>query len=116
MGYSLPALSLSLEACKNIQRYAITQFLPAMGYERNMPGAVVFRPSSYGGIGIRHLYTEMACKKIESMISHIGAQTALGKTMCININSLQLCIGLETPMFETQMPISYIDNNWLLHI
>jgi hypothetical protein len=71
MRYSLSATSLSYETCDNIQKYAITQLLPAMGYKWSIPRAVVYGPAGYGGLGIRHLYTEMMGMKIESMISHI---------------------------------------------
>jgi hypothetical protein len=58
----------------------------------------------------------MMGKKIESMISHIRAQTVLGCTMCININSLQLSIGTETPLFQSHIDLPHIDTNWLTHI
>jgi hypothetical protein len=48
MTYSLPATLLSYESCDNIQKYAITQFLPAMGYEQSMPRAVVYGPADMG--------------------------------------------------------------------
>jgi hypothetical protein len=54
--------------------------------------------------------------KTEAIISHIWADTILGKSFRININHLQLCFGLETPIFESQDDIGYLPENWLTHI
>jgi hypothetical protein len=58
MGYSLPVTTFSEDELNNIQITPIQVILPAMGYNRNTPKAVVFGPREYVGIGLRHLYIE----------------------------------------------------------
>jgi hypothetical protein len=69
-----------------------------------------------GGCEIPHSFTEMMGMKIETIISHIRANTIFGKSFRIIINYLQLCSGLETPLFSSRDDIGYIPDNWLTHL
>ena len=77
---------------------------------------MVFAHQDFGGLNMPHLYSEMMGKKLETLISHIQADTELGKAMIININIIQLSSGIIEPIFETDTKIDYIDDNWLLHL
>jgi hypothetical protein len=70
-----------------------------MAYEHGSPRALIHGPLEMGGCEIPHIYTEMLGLKIESIISHICADSILGKSFRININYLQLLSGLEQPIF-----------------
>jgi hypothetical protein len=65
---------------------------------------------------ITHLYLEMMGMKLETIISHIRANTVLGKSISININFLQLCAGVEQPLFLCHDDLKYLNNNRLLHL
>jgi hypothetical protein len=39
----------------------------------------------------------------------------MGKLMKINLNWLQLNSGFRVPLLETDEPLIFLDNNWLLH-
>jgi hypothetical protein len=78
MKYSLPATAFKLKDIEAIHRFDVDKFLSAMGYDRSTHRALIFGPKEYGGFGLRHLYTEMEGMKLELMISHIRAKTALG--------------------------------------
>ena len=69
-----------------------------------------------GGAGVPHLYTEMMGMKLESFISHIRADTILGKSFKINLNFIQLIAGTETPIFESTEDLSYVPDNWIMHL
>jgi hypothetical protein len=51
--------------------------------------------------------------KLELVISHIRAGSALGKLYRININYLQLHSGVETPVLESSKELSSLEQNWL---
>jgi hypothetical protein len=73
--------------------------------------------TAVGGAKIPHLYTEMmGMKLVETIISHIRANTVLGKSIRININLLQLCARIEQPLFLCHDDLKYLNNNWLLHL
>jgi ribonuclease HI len=116
MRYGLPACSISCANIEIIQKSTLDKFLPFMGYEHGSPRALIHGPLEMGGCEIPHLYTEMLGLKIESIISHIRADSILGKSFRININYLQLLSGLEQPIFSTRDNIGYITNNWLIHL
>ena len=69
-----------------------------------------------GGAGIPHFYTQMMGMKLEAFIAHIRADTILGKSFKINLNFIQLIAGIETPIFETMEDLSYVPDNWILHL
>jgi hypothetical protein len=116
MKYSLPATSLSRQDIDFIQNYTIDKFLSAIGYDHSIHRSIVFGPQEFGGIGIKHLFTEMMSMKLNAIMSHLRANSTLGQAFHINIDYLQLVIGQTGPMFQSRKPINYIDQNWLLHL
>jgi hypothetical protein len=69
--YSLPATSLSRQEIDEIQKYTINKFLSKLGYDHSTHRAIVFGPKEFGGLGIRHLFSEMMEMKISTVMSHI---------------------------------------------
>jgi hypothetical protein len=116
MKYGLPACSLSLNTIESIQSSTLDKFLPYMGYDHGSPRALIHGPFEMGRAEIPHLYTEMMGMKLETIIAHIRSDTVLGKSLKININNIQLCSGIKNPIFSCRDDISYMDDNWLLHL
>lgn len=116
MLYSLTAMTYSNADLTKLQSKAVEKFLPAMGFERGFPRAVVYGSSIYGGLNVGQLYTESSIAKVLSLLSHIRADTDLGKTMTINLNWLQLTSGISAPLLETVTDVSYVPDNWFLSI
>lgn len=97
MTYSLVSCNLSKSDLHTIQSKAIQAFLPAMGYERTFPHAVVFASRQLGGLNLGDLYTECGIAKTTTILTHVRAQSGLGRIIRINLNWLQLHAGLSTP-------------------
>lgn len=118
MTYSLVSTNLSQHELRAIQSKAIQAFLPAMGYERSFPHAVVFASRSTGGLNIGDLYTECGVAKAGAVLEHVRAQTGLGQIMVINLNWLQLHVGIGTPVLETAPTVQfpYVASNWFIHL
>lgn len=116
ISYSLVTTNLSQKLMADIQSKAMLAFLPAMGFERTFPRAVVFGPVMFGGLNLCNLYTETCIAKVGSVISHIRKSTGLGKLMVINSNWLQLHAGLLESIFINTVPLPYLKQNWLLHM
>lgn len=116
ISYSLVTTNLSPKLMADIQSKAMLAFLPAMGYERTFPRAVVFGPSKFGGLNLCRLYTETCIAKVGTVLSHIRRQSGLGKLILININWLQLHAGILEPIFHNTIPLPYLKQNWLLHM
>jgi hypothetical protein len=76
MLYSLTAMGYSDQALTTLQCKAVDKFLPAMGFERSFPRAVVYGPQLYGGLNIGHLYTDRVLHSQDffSLGSHMQQQ------------------------------------------
>jgi hypothetical protein len=114
--YGLPSTSLLFKQIEDLPRFAVEKFLSGMGYDRSTPRAMIYEPLEFGGFGVRHLYTEMLGMKLDTIISHLRANTQLGKAFQINLNYLQLTAGITEPVLESTTSVTYIDNNWILHL
>ena len=111
MLYSLPSVNIGEKDLNKIQYKALEQFVPALGYNRGFPRAVLLGPTDYGGAAIPHLYTECNIQKLEMIIMHVRANTELGILFRINLNWIQLISGLTTPFFEHSIPQPFL-HNW----
>lgn len=78
MCYSLPAVDIHESALDKIQLKALESFVPALGYKKTFPQAVVLGPIEYGGMGVPHLFTKMNTSKLEYLIMHIRHNSDLG--------------------------------------
>jgi hypothetical protein len=87
-----------------------------MGYDRSNPQALIYGPTKFDGFRVQHLSMEMLSMKIDTVIVHLRANTQLGKAFCINLNYLQLTAGITEPVLESSIPLTYIDNNCILHL
>jgi hypothetical protein len=62
--YVLPTTSISQTILKKIQSPVINTVLTKLGYNRHMPRAVVFAPTTVGGIGLLDLFTEQGSSNV----------------------------------------------------
>jgi len=57
LGYPLPAMSLSEEACHTIQSPTLMALLPKLHLNHHMARSTVFGPTRFGGLAIHSLYS-----------------------------------------------------------
>jgi hypothetical protein len=112
MMYSLPTTNLTKEQLFKILAQALPKFLQLCGYERNFPRAVVHGPSTYGGIGMKQLYSETCCQKIQTIITNINGETELGFVIWLVLNWLQIVSGIGEPILESSQILNYMDKTW----
>jgi hypothetical protein len=99
-----------------IQQKATTEFTRLCGYEMSFPKAVVHGPLCFGGLGFHQLYVESNIKKIESLLCNINQNTNLGKSMKLNLNWIQIHIGVRKLFLESLESYNYIQKNWFTEI
>jgi hypothetical protein len=61
MRYSLAVTSINQIDMESIQQKATATLLSARGYNRHMPREIVYGPSVYQGLGLKHLYDIQGC-------------------------------------------------------
>jgi hypothetical protein len=116
MAYSTPAMCTSETSMYRVTMKATARFLQLLGIEKNFPRAAVFGRKKFGGIGLKQLYTESICSKIECLLCNINDNNKLGKIMKRVINWTQKLCGTEQPILESTVPITWIKNNWFITI
>jgi hypothetical protein len=100
--YGLPSTSLSFKQTDNKHKFAVDKFLSGMDYDRSTARALIYGPPEFRGFGIRHLYTEMLGMNLDTVVSHLCADTQLGKAFRINLNYFQLTAVTTEPILESQ--------------
>jgi hypothetical protein len=113
MLYSLPSMSYDENTTNKIQQPAIGKFLQVSGFEKNFPRAIAYGAKEYGGLDMPQLYVSSSCCKVQSIITHINANTTLGTLIIIVLNWLQLCCGITEKIINTRQQIQYVDYNWI---
>jgi hypothetical protein len=94
--YPLPALNLSKLECEQIMAPILQYCLPAMGFCRTFPRAVVFAPLSSMGVGIEHLFTAQEILHIKDLIFHTAYDTDTGILYRISLEILLLEVGVSS--------------------
>jgi len=87
--------------------------LSKMGYNQNMPKAVVYAPSTHGGIGMKNLYTEQGLAEVLQVLKHLQAKTTLGTLLTITIKAYQLQAGIPRNVLEDTTPLPWMPDQWL---
>jgi hypothetical protein len=112
--YSLAITSINQMDFENIQSSATTAFLAAMGYNRNMPRAIVHAPKTYQGLGLRHLYDLQGCDGIRLLLQVLNMRDSSTSRMLKSVlETIQLEAGIGKPILEDLRPLDYIEWGWI---
>ena len=87
--------------------------LAAAGYSSKMPRAVVFGPSTFGGMNWESAYGIMAYEQIELFIGSLRMEDTVGKLLRIQLQWLQMFSGNSTPLLESTQAVKYLPKGWL---
>lgn len=58
----------------------------------------------------------MSSIKLEALLAHIRAESALGKALRIKIDMIQLISRTEFPFLSCNSKLNYLDDNSILHL
>ena len=119
LSYPLSATTLSESECETIMRPALNVALSKMGLNRHFPRDLVFSPTHFQGLGIKHLYTLQAIAHLTDILNH---QLQTSSTTILHRGTfeylfLQLGIGSEFLSFprqaiSTDIPLSVAKSLW----
>ena len=108
--YPFPATTLPKSILEKAQSMTTPVILSKMGYNKNMPKAVVYAPSTHGGLGFKHLHTEQGLQKVLQVLKHLRTRTTLGKLMETTIKAYQIQAGIPSPILEDTVPLPWMPN------
>ena len=102
--FPLPVLSFTKKQCKTLQRVFICPFLAKMRISRTTSQALVFAPYQYSGFSIADTWAQQGLQHLHFLLGHLSYQDKVGNLLKINIDMLQLIIGLPDPPLTYYLP------------
>ena len=100
--YISPVVCFTEREAVKINNQVIFQCLPACGFNRHFPRAVVHGPARYGGMQWETCWSLQVSEKIKFFLSHIRKSDDVGKLLQILTESVQLQAGISEPVLETK--------------
>jgi hypothetical protein len=116
LGYPLPAMSLSEEACHTIQSPTLMALLPKLHLNRHMARSTVFGPTRFGGLAIHSLYSIQSLGQLTLFVGHSQARDKTSTLLCISLSYLQLVVGSSTSVLALsfQTHSVWLESIWLV--
>ncbi len=87
-----------------------------MGYNRNIPKAVIYAPSMHRGLGLKHLHTKQGLQKVLQFIKHLRTQTMLGKLMQTMIKAYQIQASLPNSILKDTQLLPWLPHRWISNL
>jgi hypothetical protein len=114
--YPLPSTSITETQFCKIHQSVIKSVLSHLGFNLNMPQAIIHAATLYGGVGLIDLYNEQGCAQIHTILSHLQFEQYLHKPLITLMKSYILLTGITTSPFIDTEPIDYINSLWIVSI
>ena len=97
LAYGLGTTNLSYKQLDTIQQPIVHHILPAMGYNRHFPRAVVYGSPRFGGLNFKHLYTEQGTQHVMQFLKYYRCNNSIGQLL--RIAGLSFC-PLRRPQID----------------
>jgi hypothetical protein len=92
-------------------------FLPIMRFNRHLPGAVLYGPTSMGGMEFPEGCTMQDQAQIPYLIKQLRWDETLANDILITLDHIQLISGFTQPILQhTESDINYLDSSLLIDI
>ena len=102
--YPFPSSTISNENCDKLKRLFKSAFLPKYGYNRNMPNAVVYGPTEYGGLGLQTLSTERSISQIYTFLACLRSPGVASDLSQITVSWGQCLAGTSFSILSNPHP------------
>jgi hypothetical protein len=113
MRYSLPITSINQMDFEIIQKKATSAILASMGYNRHMPREVVFGPTLYQGLNLKHLYDIQGMESTRLLLQELNSATTTRTMIQCLLDVIQLEAGIGKPVLEENRSLDYIEWGWI---
>jgi hypothetical protein len=94
--YPLRVIAFSSSQLHAIQQPVISAYLPKIGLNRHYPRAIVFAPTTLGGLGETLLTLDAGIQKLKLLLGHTRSKDDTGTMIIQEIEFLQLTSGYTT--------------------
>jgi len=114
--YPLPATTLSRATLEKAQSMTTPLIISKMGYNQNMPKAVIYAPITHGGLGLKHLESEQGIQQVNQVLKHLHSNTTLGTLLQTTIQAYQIHAGISKLILEFTQDLPWLPNRWIMHL
>jgi len=114
--YPFPTTNMTQATLEKAQSMTTPFILSKMGYNKNMPKAVVYTPTSHGGLGLKLLHTEQGLQKVLQVLKHLRAKTTLSKLITTTIDAYQLQAGIPSHILIDTKPLLWMPDRWVTQL
>ena len=98
--YPLSVMAFSSSQLQVIQQPAINAYLPKIGLNRHYPRAIVFAPTTLGGLGETSLTLDAGIQKLKLLLGHTRSKDNTDTIIIQEIEFLQLTSGYTTSILS----------------
>jgi hypothetical protein len=115
--YSLNITSRNQMDLETVQSKAVMAFLAAQGFNRHMPREIVFAPTIFQGLGLRHLYDLQGSDTTRLLLQELNQEGSMTQRMLlILLDTIQLESGIGQPILENCKALEYLEWGWIPQI
>jgi len=75
-----------------------------------MPKAVIYAPTTHGGLGLKHLESEQGIQQVNQVLKHLRSNTTLGTLIQTTIQAHQIHAGISQPILEFTQELPWLPN------
>ena len=100
MRYHLTVGTFNNKQLHRLQHPVIQSLLPRLGYNANMPKAVIYGPTSSGGLGIQSLRALQGTQKIKHVLQAYRRKNSVYKILHISFKWAQAVAGTSHSIFQ----------------
>ena len=93
VGYPLACWGLSYQQCYEVEKNAVSAFLPKMGFAATTSRAVIFGSKKFGGFGLTRLRDFQGVNQITLFLQHVRLSDSIGKMYQIGYSWYQHYCG-----------------------
>jgi len=98
--YVLPATSFNSIQCIRLDRALHKSYVSRICINKHLPLAFRYAPKRFQGLNSLHISTQQFIEKIKIFLYHVHQNKPLGKSINIILESMQLLLCLDTPIFS----------------
>ena len=113
LSYGLGSTNLSFKNLNAIQKPIVHHILPALGYNRHFPRAVVYGSPHFGGLNFKHLYVEQGAQHVLQFLKFYRYNNSIGQILRISLRWIRLIAGFSfCPLQRPNNNYYHIQDNW----
>ena len=113
VGYPLVCWGLSHQQCYEVEKNAVSAFLPIMGFAATTSRAIIFGSKKFGGFGLTRLRDFQGVNQITLFLQHVRLSDSIGKMYQIGYAWYQHYCGTGfATLSQPSVPLLHAPIGW----